>query len=170
MRLTAGLDCGPVCLSASERITPEDTHGSLAPRLERLGGELLVDALDTLDRGAPLAFVEQDERLATYAEKIAAPDRLLDPGRPAAELERVVRALSPHIGARVALPDGAMLGVGEAALAPSDTPSGVGVYEHQRRLLLACSPGTLELLTVQPPGGRPMDAGAYLRGHRPQGA
>jgi methionyl-tRNA formyltransferase len=165
MRLTAGLDSGPVCLAASEPIRPEDTYGSLASRLELLGADLLVRALDTLDRREPLEFARQDERLVTYAEKVAAPDRLLDPSRPAAELERVVRALNPHIGTRVALPDGTMLGIGEAALAPPDAPPGEGVYEHEGRLLLACSPGALELLAVQPPGKRMMDAGAYLRGH-----
>ena len=56
MRLTAGLDSGPVCLRASEPILPEDTYGSLAGRLQSLGGELLVRALD-----GPLEFVEQDE-------------------------------------------------------------------------------------------------------------
>lgn len=165
MRLTAGLDSGPVCLAASEPIRPDDTYGSLAPRLERVGSELLVRALDTLDRGEALDFIEQDEGLVTYAEKISPPDRLLDPGRPAAELWRVVRALTPRIGARVALPDGTMLGVGEAALAAPGTPSDEGLYEHDGRLLLACSPGALELLAVQPPGKRMMDAGAYLRGH-----
>ncbi len=170
MRLTAGLDSGPVCLAASEPIRPGDTYGSLAPRLAQLGGELLVSALDTLDRGEPLAFVEQDERLATYAEKISAPDRLLDPSRPAVELERVVRALHPHIGARVMLSDGTPLGVDRAALAPLDAPPGDGVYAAEGRLLFACAPGTLELLTVQPPGKRPMDAGAFLRGHGLPGA
>jgi methionyl-tRNA formyltransferase len=165
MRLTAGLDSGPVCLAASEPIRADDTYGSLAPRLERIGGDLLVQALDTLDCGKALAFVEQEERAVTYAEKIAAPDRLLDPGRPAAELERVVRALTPHIGARVALPDGTTLGIGQAALAPPDTPPGEGVYEYEGHLLLACSRGTLKLLAVQPPGKRMMDAGAYLRRH-----
>jgi methionyl-tRNA formyltransferase len=165
MRLTAGLDSGPVCLTATEPIRLDDTYGSLTPRLERLGGDLLVRALDTLDRGEALDFADQDEGTVSYAEKISAPDRLLDSARPAIELARVVRALSPHIGARVALPDGAMLGIGHAALAPPDTPPGEGVYEHEGRLLLACSGGTLELLAVQPPGKRMMDAGAYLRGH-----
>ena len=170
MRLTAGLDSGPVCLAASEPIRADDTYGSLAPRLERLGGDLLVNALDTLARGEPLPFAEQDERMVTYAEKIASVDRLLDPSRPAAELERVVRALTPHIGARVALPDGTILGIGEAVLVPPGKPPGEGVYEHDGRLLLGCSPGTLELLAVQPPGKRPMDAAAYLRGQGLPGA
>ncbi|HUB74121.1 MAG TPA: methionyl-tRNA formyltransferase [Solirubrobacteraceae bacterium] len=165
MRLTAGLDSGPVCLAAAEPIRAEDTYGTLAERLQALAGELLVRALEEHP-----PFVEQDEEGITYAEKITAADRLLDPGRPASELERTVRALHPHIGARVVLADRSTLGVHAARLAPdldgqrsASAPAGLGA--EGGRLLLACSPGTLELLVVQPPGGRAMDAGAYLRGH-----
>lgn len=165
MRLTAGLDSGPVCLTKSEPILMDDTFGSLAPRLEQGGADLLLSALDTLGRGEPLPFAEQDEQLVTYAEKIGSADRLLDPSRPAAELERIVRALHPHIGARAALADGTLIGVRCAALTP-DAPAGTGVYASDGRLLLGCSRGgVLELLVVQPPGKRPMDAAAYLRGH-----
>jgi methionyl-tRNA formyltransferase len=165
MRVTAGLDSGPVCLAGEEPIEARDTYGSLSARLQRLGTRLLVDALDRLARGESLPFAEQDEANATYAEKIAAPDRLLDPSRPAGELERVVRALHPHIGARLALPGEAFLGVRRAVCAEADMPPGEGLYSSDGRLLFACSPGTLELLEVQPPGGRSMDAASYLRGH-----
>jgi methionyl-tRNA formyltransferase len=171
MRLTAGLDSGPVCLSASEPIRPDDTYGSLADRLQRLGGELLVRALE---QDPP--FAEQPQDGVTYAEKILAADRLLDPARPAVELERVVRALLPHAVARVELTDGTLLGVHRAALAePAAAEPGAGeggrrgVWAAGERLLLGCDPGVLELLVVQPPGGRPMDAAAYLRGHGPPG-
>jgi len=164
MRLTAGLDSGPVCLARSEPILVQDTFGSIVPRLQRSGGELLVDALDALDRGERLCFSEQDEQFVTYAEKITSVDRLLDPSKPASELERLVRALHPHIGARVALPDGAFLGVRRAALTPG-APSGLGVHASDGRLLLDCADGMLELLVVQPPGKRVMDADAFLRGH-----
>jgi methionyl-tRNA formyltransferase len=159
MRLTAGLDSGPVCLAGSEPIGPEDSYGTLAARLQRLAGELLVRALDERP-----AFVEQPEQGVTYAEKLGPEDRLLDPARPAVELERAVRALHPHIGARVELPGGELLGVHRAALAP-DTGLERGVHAREGRLLLGASPGALELLEVQPPGGRAMDAGSYLRGH-----
>ena len=166
MRLTAGLDSGPVCLARSLAIEQDDTYGSLSARLQRLGADLLLQALDRKAQGK-LNFAEQDENGVTYAEKIAAEDRLLDPARPAQELERVVRALNPHIGARVQLPDGAMLGVHEAApVAAADGEQlEPGVFERDGRLLLICSPGALELRGVQPPGGRAMDGGAYLRGH-----
>jgi methionyl-tRNA formyltransferase len=174
MRMTAGLDSGPVCLAGVEPIGPQDTYGSLAERLQRLGGELLLRALDEHP-----PFAEQLEEGVTYAEKISSEDRLLDPTRPAVELERVVRALHPRIGARAKLPDGTLLGVQRAALLDGDSvvpapgsegaesgqPGGRGVLVSEGRLLLGCSPGTLELLVVQPPGGRAMDAAAYLRGH-----
>jgi methionyl-tRNA formyltransferase len=164
MRLTEGLDSGPVCASAVEAIGPKDTYGSLAERLQRLGGELLVGALDGWEQGEPPRFKEQPEEGATYAEKIAAEDRLLDPGRPAVELERLVRALYPHIGARVARTDGELIGV-RRAQALADGPSAGTLIASDEHLLYGTSAGALDLLEVQPSGGRPMDAGAYLRGH-----
>jgi methionyl-tRNA formyltransferase len=165
MRLTAGLDSGPVCLVASAPIGPHDTYGSLAPRLAALGGELLVQALDQKADGS-LQFAEQSQDGVTYAEKITAQDRLLDPSRPAVELERVVRALNSHIGARVQLADESLLGVHEVSLiADGDAAAGeLGVTERDGRPLLQCVAGALELRVVQPPGGRAMAGDDYLRG------
>jgi methionyl-tRNA formyltransferase len=155
MRLTAGWDSGPVCLAGTEPIAPDDTYGTLAIRLQTLGADLLLRALDERPD-----FAEQPEDGVTYAEKIAPADRSLDPGVPAQVNDRVVRALSPHIGARVQLPDGSYLGVLRAAVRE---PAAAGPLHagDEGRLLL----GGLELLEVQPAGGRPMDAAAYLRGH-----
>jgi methionyl-tRNA formyltransferase len=128
-----------VCLAAEEPIEPDDTYGTLSARLEALGARLLDRALEERP-----ACVEQDEALATYADKIGAADRTLDPAAPAEEQARVVRALDPHIGARLALDDGSFLGVRRAR---------------------AGADGALELLEVQPPGGRPMPYADYVRGH-----
>jgi methionyl-tRNA formyltransferase len=160
MRPTAEMDAGPVCLQAAEPITPDDDYGSLAPRLERLGGDLLVRALDTRPE-----FVEQPAEGVTLADKIGPEDRRLDPALAAAELERRVRALTPHIGAFVEEPEGERLGVRRAAvvgevagLAPGELAAPEG------RLLYGAADGALELLEVAPAGSRPMDAGSYLRG------
>jgi methionyl-tRNA formyltransferase len=172
MRLGEGLDDGPMCLAASVPIGPDDTYGTLSDRLAPLSADLLVRAL----RERP-PFREQDDAAATYAEKITPDDRQLDPARPAPELERVVRALEPHIGAQVELPDGGRLGVHASRVIEAQdlSPDGARLAEAAAdgrlfaegdRLFLRCSPGTLELMTVQPAGGRPMDAAAYLRGHR----
>jgi methionyl-tRNA formyltransferase len=161
MRLTAGLDSGPVCLAESVPVDPRDTYGTLAARLRELGGELLVRALEEEP-----SFVEQEEDGVTYAEKILAADRLLEPASASAvELERVVRALSPHIGARLALGENSFLGVHDALAHEAEESPPSKLSERDGRLLLGCRAGTLELLVVQPPGGRAMDAGAYLRGH-----
>jgi methionyl-tRNA formyltransferase len=162
MRLTAGLDDGPVCLLEREPIAPGDTYGTLAPRLQALGGELLVRALDERP-----PWHEQDEAGLTYAEKIGPGDRTLDPGEDAPAGERRVRALTPHIGARVALPGERWLGVRAAHVAPGDVaaPAPGELGEEGGRLLWGAAGGALELLEVQPPGGRPMDGAAYLRGH-----
>jgi methionyl-tRNA formyltransferase len=163
MRLTEGLDSGPVALQSREPIRGDDDHGSLGARLERLGGDLLVRALDERP-----AFTEQDEAGVTYAAKIEAADRVLDPERAPDELERVVRALRPHIGARVALADGSYLGVlaaRVAEVAPSRAARGLRVDDG--RLLLDCRGGALELSEIQPAGGRPMAAADWLRGRPP---
>jgi methionyl-tRNA formyltransferase len=160
MRVTAGLDSGPVYLQQAEPIDPGNTFGTLAARLERLGGELLVRTLDELPPS-----VEQNDSEATYAEKITAADRRLDPAQPAVTLERVVRALTPHIGAQVELPDGAPLGVREARVRDDGPPPGVLSLEG-RWPVLGCGEGSLELLVVHPPGRRPMSGEDYLRGMR----
>ena len=160
MRLTAGLDSGPVCLQERLPIGPDDDYGTLAARLEAVSGELLVRALDERP-----AWVEQDEAGVTYAHKIEAADRTLDHTRPPEEVERTVRALRPHIGARLPLPDGSMLGVRAARVAgPTLAPAGGHVRTDGERLLLDCRGGALELLEVQPPGKTPMPARAWLRG------
>jgi methionyl-tRNA formyltransferase len=154
MLTEAGFDTGPVYLAGSEPIRTDDTYGTLATRLEQLGADLLIRTLD--ERPAP---VQQPEEGVTYAAKIGPDDRTLDPQATAAVNDRKVRALTPHIGARVQLQDGSFLGVLHAASIEPDATGPLRAADG--RLLL----GGLELLEVQPPGGRPMDAAAYLRGH-----
>jgi methionyl-tRNA formyltransferase len=153
MRLTAGLDSGPVCLMGREPIASDDTYGTLALRLQELGADLLLRVLDERPE-----CHEQIEEGVTYAEKIGPAARTLDPAAPPVVNDRVVRALTPHIGARVTLADGSLLGVLRAAVRDPDAAG--ELRADGDRLLL----GGLELLEVQPAGGRPMDAAAYLRG------
>ena len=155
MRLVEELDAGPVCRSQTVAIERQDDYGTLSARLAALGGALLVEAIE-----GPREYVAQDDAAASYAEKLTAADRRLEPRRPADALERQVRALHPHVGAR--LPDG--LRVHAARLARRPTPAGVLAAEDGH-LYFGAQPGTLELVRVQPPGGRAMDAASYLRGH-----
>jgi methionyl-tRNA formyltransferase len=162
-QLTAGLDSGPVAVMRHEPILPGDTAGSLAARLAPLGARLLIETLDRMEAGA-LELDEQPDEGVTYAEKIRPAERQLDPRRPAAELERIVRALTPAIGAYVELDGGERLGVE----APAGGPPGPELGElvaRDDRLALGCADGTLLLAHVKPPGRRLMGAAEYIRGH-----
>ncbi len=163
MKLTAGLDSGPVALQESVAVDPGTDFGALEPRLAELGGELLVRALD-LRAADRLELSEQDDSDATYAAKVEPADRRLDPGRPAAELAATVRGLTPHIGAFLELDGGERLGVRRAEAVPRQLGQGV-LRAGEGELALGTADGVLKLLVVQPPGGRPMSADAYLRGH-----
>jgi methionyl-tRNA formyltransferase len=158
MRPIAEMDGGPVCLQREEPIHPDDDYGSLAARLAVLGGDLLVESLD---RGPE--FHEQPHEGVTIAPKIGPEDRRLDPALGAEFLERRVRALNPHIGAYAETPDGERLGVRRAVVSEETLPPG-SLAARGGELLLGTVDRALDLVEVVPPGGRAMDAAAYLRG------
>jgi methionyl-tRNA formyltransferase len=163
MRLTEGLDEGPVCLMTPVPIEADDDFATLSARLEHVGGDLLVRALDERP-----PYMDQPSEGVTYAHKIEAADRLLDPARTPEELDCVVRALRPHVGARLALRDGDPIGVQVARPLPAGPAEGT-LRAEAGRLVLGCRGGGLELLENQPPGGRVMAASAWLRGqHDPE--
>jgi methionyl-tRNA formyltransferase len=142
MELVEELDAGPVQLQEALPVGPDDTYGDVAPRLVELGSTLLLRALDEVAAGTLRATPQPDEGI-TYAEKIVAADRDLDPTAPARVQHDHVRALAPHIGARLLQDDGTYLGIRRTRIADD---------------------GTLELLEVQPPGKGPMSYADYLRG------
>ncbi|CAB4928082.1 unannotated protein [freshwater metagenome] len=142
MELVGELDAGPVQLQEPLPIGPDDTYGDVAPRLVELGSTLLLRALDEVAAGTLRATPQPDEGV-TYAEKIVAADRDLDPTAPARVQHDHVRALAPHIGARLLQDDGTYLGIRRTRIADD---------------------GSLELLEVQPPGKGPMSYADYLRG------
>jgi methionyl-tRNA formyltransferase len=137
----AALDAGPVAAQEAFPIGPEDDAGAVYARAAETAARLLDGILAAPD---PARFVPQAEGGVTYAEKIAQADRMLDLARPADELVRRVRALSPHIGARAEL-HGRHVTVWRARVAPD---------------------GSFEPLEVQPDGGRRMPVDAWLRGLR----
>jgi methionyl-tRNA formyltransferase len=133
-RTVEALDAGPVAAQRAFPIGPEDDAGIVYARAAEIAAELLRDVL------ADPQFEPQPDEGATYAEKIAPADRELDPGAPARELVNRVRALSPHIGARL----GDLL-VWRARVGED---------------------GAFEPIEVQPAGGKRMPYDAYLRGRR----
>ncbi|HEY4779630.1 MAG TPA: methionyl-tRNA formyltransferase [Solirubrobacterales bacterium] len=163
MKLVAGLDAGPVALSAEVPIGADMDFEALSSTLAGIGGELLVRALN-LAAADELEFTEQDEAKVTYAEKIDPAERRLDPSRPATELAAVIRAFTPHVGAYLETADGERLGVRRARAVDVSVRTGA-LKSEWGALLVGCCRGALRLEVVQPPGGKPMAVDAYLRGH-----
>jgi methionyl-tRNA formyltransferase len=158
-RPIAELDAGPICRQRDEAIRLDDDFGSLAPRLAELGGQLLVEVLDTRPECTP-----QPDVGLTIAPKIESDERRLDPAAGPEALVRRVRALNPHIGTWIELDGGERLGVRKAQVAAESAAPGA-LVSVDGRLLWGCAGGALELLAVQPPGGRAMAAADFLRGH-----
>ncbi len=163
MKMEAGLDTGPVLAIRRTPIGAEDTAGTLHDRLAALGADLL---LETLPRWAAGEIVPQPqpEEGVTYAEKIGKAEGRIDWSRPAEDIDRQIRALSPWPGAFTLL-EGERLKILSAR--PEEHPdmrameAGTVLADG---LLIACGEGALRLLRVQRPGKRPMSAAEMLRG------
>jgi methionyl-tRNA formyltransferase len=161
MRMDEGLDTGPCLLQRAIAIGPRETTGSLTDALATLGAQCIVEALASLD-----ALVEhpQDAALATYAAKVAKGEALIDWSRPAAQIERQVRAFDPAPGAETRL-DGQALKVWSARLATAARGEPGEVLAASRDgIVVACGEGSLSLLAVQRAGGKRLDAASFLLG------
>jgi len=163
MMMDAGLDTGPMLVSRSTPIAHDDTGGALTERLSHLGASLLVDALGGIAAGELTATPQPDDGVS-LAPKIEAADRVVDPGRPAPEVARRIRALAPHIGATATV-DGQPFKLWEAVESPAAAPAGRLVADGGR-LLLGCAGGAVEIRILQPPGKGRMAAADFLRGWR----
>lgn len=168
MRLVAELDAGPYCAQERVAIGEGDDFGSLAARLAKLGGQLLVDSLTRADAGAAEwhdQLADASEEAVTYAEKLGRDDRRLDPrSEGAVRLARRIRALNPHVGAQLITESGDPLRVAVARVSDEELAAG-SVVALDGRLLVGTTELTLELLRVQPAGGKQMDVESYLRGN-----
>ena len=162
IRMDAGLDTGPMLLAESLPITAATTAPQLQDALAALGARLAVAALDGLMRGS-LTPVTQPHEGVSYAHKLGKDEGLFDWRRPAAELERAVRALNPWPGTFFELEDGERIKVLEAQLAAGAGPPGT-VLKGDNGLSVACGSGALRMLRLQRPGRAPMAAADFLRG------
>lgn len=155
MQMEAGLDTGPVLAEARTPIGAGETTADLHDRLSQMGAALIVDVLDRL----PLSAVPQPAEGVTYAAKIDKAEARVDWTRPAAEVDRLIRGLSPFPGAWC------MVGGERLKLLRSRAAEGQGAPgEVLGGLTVACGEGAVEITTVQREGKRPMPAAEALRG------
>ena len=162
MRMSEGLDEGPVLLSQTVEITPEDTAATLTERLSHVGAGLLPRALAALERGGAVETEQAGE--PTYARKITSAEARIDWTRPAAEVDRHIRGLSPFPGAWFEVTgDKGPIRV-KALMSRISQGSGQPGEALDDRLTVACGEGAVRLLRVQREGRAAQEAEDFLRG------
>ena len=159
MRMEAGLDTGPVLLCRRTPIGAEETTADLHDRLAAMGAAAIVEAVAGLDT---LVAVPQAEAGVTYAAKIDKAEARVDWARPAVEVDRLIRGLSPFPGAFVQVGD-ERVKLLRSRLAPGQGAPG----EVLAGFTIACGEGAVEILKLQRAGGRVIDAADYVNG-RPE--
>jgi len=159
-QMEEGLDTGPVYLEHKTPLDPEETAGTLHDRLSAMSAVVAVDTLAVLGTAAP---APQDAALATWAPKIEKEDGRVDWSRPADELHRRVRAMTPWPGGFVAWRDGALKLVTVRVAEGEGEP---GTVLSTDPLRVATGRGALELVQVQAPGKKPVAGADFARGAR----
>ena len=158
MQMEAGLDTGPVLLRATTPILAEETTGELHDRLSHIGAGLIVQALDQLDDLTPET---QPEVGVTYAAKIDKAEARIDWARPAIEIDRQIRALSPFPGAWTKI-DGQRVKLLGARLAAGQGAPGLVLDDA---LTVACGEGAVQLTRLQRASKGAQDSKTFLRGY-----
>jgi methionyl-tRNA formyltransferase len=172
IRMDEGLDTGPMALQRPVEIPPDMTGGELSDLLAHVGSEAVVEVLDQVETGR-VKLTEQDGRRATYAAKLTEEDLVIRWCKGAVAVTNLVRALSPHIGARTFHPgvEGPVKIWRTAVLEGEVADLGAGeILAESGRLLVGCGVGVLEVLEFQMPGARRLPARDFLRGNSIGGA
>ncbi len=164
MRMTEGLDEGPVLATATLRIDAQETAATLHDRLAVAGAELIVKTLAEIEAGTAVA-VPQAEEGVTYAKKISPKFTRLDWAKDGPTLDRKIRGLSPFPGAWFELPTEKGPVRVKALLSAFEDEAGEPGVTLDDRLLVGTGEGAVRLLRVQREGKGPQDADVFLRGN-----
>jgi methionyl-tRNA formyltransferase len=165
MRMEPTLDTGPVILSEETGIRVNDTAATLSERLARIGASLLPRALAAVERSGAIETPQTADG-ATYAAKISSAEARIDWTRPAPEIDRQIRGLSPFPGAwtEIRTPKG----VERVKVLLSRLGTGAGepgeILDTDGRLAIACGDGAVELMRLQRAGKSAQSAAEFLRG------
>jgi len=164
MQMEAGLDTGPVLLREALQIGAEETTAELHDRLSVMGARLIVEALGRIDTLNPEG---QPEDGVTYAHKIDKAEARVDWSRPAEEVDRLIRGLSPFPGAWCEVEGERLKLLGSCLADGSGSPGEV----LDDTLTVACGTGAVRLTRLQRAGKGAQDAAEFLRGRpTPKGA
>jgi methionyl-tRNA formyltransferase len=166
MRVVLALDAGPMLSRRRTPIGPDETSTVLEARLAELGSRLLVETIARVGRGSLLEEA-QDNHAATYAAKLERRESVVDWARPARTIHNQIRGLHPWPLAAGRLGDRRLL-LRRSTVATAAWPAvaaGTIVDLTDEAITVACAPGHVHLVEIQPEDRRPMSAGAFLRGY-----
>jgi methionyl-tRNA formyltransferase len=160
MRMSEGLDEGPILLSEIMDIRDDDTAATLSDRMAHVGAGLWPRALAAIERGGATPVEQVGE--ATYAKKITPAEARIDWSRPATEIDCHIRGLSPFPGAWFEGPDGTRI---KALMSRVDEGSGPAGQVLDDSLLIACGRGAVRLTRVQREGKGAQATDEFVRGY-----
>jgi methionyl-tRNA formyltransferase len=163
MRMTEGLDEGPIVLSETVPIAWDETAATLTDKLAHVGATLLPRALAAVERGGATETPQAEEGV-TYAKKITSRESRIDWSRTAAEVDRHIRGLSPFPGAWFEVPSDKGAVRVKALMSEVSPAAGHPGELLDEPLLIACGEGAVRLTRVQREGKGPQDAATFLRG------
>ena len=172
MKMNEGLDTGPIALQRPIPIPSEMTGGELTQALAALGTKAILESISKLAENC-LTFTEQDSEHATYAPKLEDEEKVIRWCEGVRRVHDLIRAITPHIGARTFHPNlqGPIKVLRSRIFSDTVREAEPGVIlPAKETILVSCGEGVLEVLELQIAGSRAIPARDYLRGNRLEGS
>ena len=164
MMMARGIDTGDMLLAAATDILPGETAGELTLRLSGIGASLLLDTLRGMEDGS-VKPIPQDEARMTYDPMLTKQMGIIDWTEPAQAIVNRIHGLNPWPGCSTAIQGGRMKLLRAKVAGGSGAPGEILSADVKDGLVIACGEGAVEIVQLQAPGGKPMGARDYLRGH-----
>ena len=164
MMMDKGIDTGDMLLKSATEILPGETAGELTVRLSQMGAELLLETMRALENGT-LERIPQDESKMTYDPMLDKQMGVIDWAMSAADIVNRIHGLNPWPGCSTAYQGGRLKLLRAEAAEGTGAPGEIIGADAKAGLTIACGAGAVNITMLQAPGGKPMNAKDYLRGH-----
>ena len=164
MMTDKGIDTGDMLLRAETPYVQGETAGELTVRMAEMGAQLLVETLKQLEAGT-LTCIPQDHGNMTYDPMLTKEMGVIDWSADAKDIVNRIHGLNPWPGCSTAVPGGRLKLLRAQAAQGSGVPGEILVADAKTGLVIAAGSGAVEITQLQAPGGKPMNAKDYLRGH-----
>lgn len=159
-----GIDNGDMLLKAATPIQTGETTAELTERLSHIGADLLIETVKQLEAGT-LVRTPQNEAEMTYDPMLSKEMGIIDWTMTAQEIVNRVHGLNPWPGCSTAMAGGRLKILRAATTVGSGAPGEIIMADPKAGLVIAAGEGAVSVLQLQAPGGKPMNAKDYLRGH-----